>query len=143
MSKPPPANLMDWSKNDLVKELQRLRAILREHGHQVADSPRSGGGMVDVAGDPNAFGGVVLDTREAVLMDELEVCLVDTKQGDKPAMMMVLQGRVNYQTRRVKQAYLFGPDGAAGLTVELLALSVRAGGEFGREFKESFDERTS
>lgn len=138
---PPPENLMDWPKVQLAKEVARLRAIVREHAETPADAPRSGGGLVDVAGDPYARGGVVLDVRAAVLMDSLDVALVDTKQGDKPAMMMVIEGRVNYQTRRTKQAFLFGADGAAALTTQLAGLAARAGGPFADEFKRTFDER--
>lgn len=141
MTKPPPENLMDWPKADLARELTRLRAILREHGAEVADEPHSGGGMVDVAGDPYARGGVVLDARKAVLMDTIDVCLVDTKQDEKPVMMLVIDGRVNYQNRRTSQAYLFGADGAAGLVTQLAALASRAGGAFQAEFKAAFDER--
>ena len=141
MSKPPPENLMEWTKIDLAKELTRLRAILREHAGEVADEPHSGGGMIDVAGDPYARGGVMLDSRKAVLMDAIDVCLVDTKQDEKPIMMLVIDGRVNYQNRRTTQAYLFGADGAAGLVTQLAALAARAGGAFQAEFKESFDQR--
>ena len=144
MSQPPPENLMDWSKAALANEVERLRAITREHAEQIADAPHSGGDLVDVVGDPHAHGGVVLDIRDAVLMDTMDVALVDTKQDDEvPAMMLLLGGRVNYQTRRTKQAYLFGPDGAAALTTELAGLAARAGGLFAREFRRLFDERMS
>jgi hypothetical protein len=141
VSQPPPENLMDWPKARLASEVARLRAILREHAEVPAEPPRSGGDMVDVAGDPHARGGVVLDMRESVLMDYLDVALVDTKQDDAPAMMLVIAGRVNYQTRRAKQAYLFGADGAAALVTQLAGLAARAGGAFGDEFRRLFDER--
>ena len=141
MTKPPPENLMEWPKATLAKEVARLRAIMREHGAEVADAPHSGGDMADVAGDPYARGGVVLDARKAVLMESLDVCLVDTKQDEKPIMMMVLEGRVNYETRRTKQAYLFGADGAAALATQLVALAGRAGGAFMAEFQGAFEER--
>jgi hypothetical protein len=142
VSQPPPENLMDWPKGQLASEVARLRAILREHAEVPADPPRSGGDMVDVAGDPHARGGVVLDMRESVLMDYLDVALVDTKhEDDTPAMMLVIEGRVNYQTRRVKQAYLFGADGAAALVTQLAGLAARAGGAFADEFRRLFDER--
>jgi hypothetical protein len=141
MTKPPPENLMDWPKGELAKEVARLRAILREHSDRSHDDARSGGGMVDVAGDPHARGGVVLDSRGAVLMDEIDVALVDTKRDDRPAMMMVLGGRVNMETRRTSQAFMFGADGAAGLATELVALAGRAGDEFAAEFKVAFEQR--
>jgi hypothetical protein len=138
---PPPENLMDWPKAQLAREVARLRAILREHAAEVADEPHSGGAMVDVVGDPYARGGVMLDARKAVLMDSLDVCLVDTKQDDTPVMMLVIDGRVNYQNRRTSQAYLFDADGAAGLVSQLVGLAGRAGGRFAAEFKADLDRR--
>jgi hypothetical protein len=114
---------------------------MREHADREHDAATSGGGMVDVAGDPYARGGVVLDARGAVLMDYVDVALMDTKQGDKPIMFMVLEGRVNYEARRTSQAFMFGPDGAAGLATQLIGLAARAGGEFMSEFKRLFEER--
>jgi hypothetical protein len=142
MSGPPPANLMDWPKAELAKEVARLRAVLHEHSNQPADDPTSGGGLVDIAGDPFARGGVVIDTRKAVLLDKLDVTLIDPKRPrDPPAMAMLMQGRVNMTTSRTRQLYLFGPDGAAGLVTELVTLAARAGGDFEARFKESFDQR--
>lgn len=141
MSGPPDPDLFQWRKAELVSEVKRLRAILYEHGEQSGDPPTSGGNMVDVAGDPHARGGVVIDARNAVLMDELDVCLVDTKQNEPPAMLLMIQGRVNYQTRRTRQAFLFGSDGAAGLATQLIALAGRAGGRFAAEFIELFEQR--
>jgi len=143
MSKPPPDDLMKWSKAALVKELGRLRAVMREHAEQPHDPATSGGDMVDVAGDPYARGGVVLDARGAVLMENIDVSLIDTNPGDPPAMFLLLGGRVNYEMRRVSQAYMFGPDGAAGLATQLIALAARAGREFFKEFHDAFDQRMS
>jgi hypothetical protein len=138
MTRPPPENLMNWPKAELAKEVARLRAINREFAERNHDDATSGGEMVDI---PHARGGVVLDARGAVLMEELEVCLVDTKQGEAPAMFMVIQGRVNYETRRTKQAFLFGADGAAALATQLVGLAGRAGGDFAAVFQAAFVER--
>ena len=141
MTKPPPADLMQWPKAELAKEVKRLRAVAFEAAHQPADDPTSGGGMVDVAGDPFARGGVVLDARKAVLMDEIDVTLVDTKRDEPPAAAMLLQGRINYGTGRTKQLYLYDADGAAALVSQLVGLAARAGGEYAREFQQRLDER--
>jgi hypothetical protein len=141
MAKPPPDDLMEWPKGELAKEVARLRAILYEHAERAHDPATSGGGITDVAGDPYARGGAVLDARGAVLMDRLDVSLVDTKQSETPAMMMLIGGRVNFETRRISQGYLFGPDGAAALATQLVGLAGRAGGPFMTEFKESFEKR--
>jgi hypothetical protein len=81
----PPDDLKEWSKNDLVREVRRLRAVMREHAERPGDDPRAQattGAVVDVAGDPHAAGGALLDMRSAVLMDGMEVVLVDTKRED-------------------------------------------------------------
>jgi hypothetical protein len=132
---------MEWSKAKLAREVERLRAITREHAERVADEPTSGGHMIDVAGDPFARGGVMLDARDAVLMDSMDVCLVDTKQDETPVMMLVIEGRVNYQLRRISQAYLFDADGAAAFCTQLAGLAARAGRRFASEFQEAFEQR--
>ena len=134
---------MLWTKQNLAKEVARLRAVMREHATEVADEPTSGGDIIDVAGDPHARGGALLDARKAVLMDSVDVVLVDTKQDERPIMMLLLEGRVNYQTRRAKQAYLFDADGAAAIVTQLAGLAARAGGQFAREFQQAFDHRMS
>jgi hypothetical protein len=151
MAKPPPDDLKSWSKNELVRELQRLRAVLREHAERPGSDPRaasSSGSIIDVAGDPTAQGGVLIDARSAVLLEGMEVTLVDTKAEAPVAMMMTLSGRVNYATSQIEHAYLFGPDGAAALVSELLALVSRAdthgathGERFAAEFRQAMEER--
>jgi hypothetical protein len=142
MSKPPPEDLMEWPKAELAKEVARLRAINREFADRPHDDATSGGGITDVAGDPHARGGVILDARGAVLMDTVDVSLIDTKkEEERPAMFLVIGGRVNFETRRTSQAFMFGADGAAGLATELIALAGRAGGDFFDEFRESFTQR--
>lgn len=139
MNQPPPENLMDWPKAQLAREVDRLRAITREHADRLHDDARSGGDSV--GGSPHGRGDSVLDTRGAVLMDGAEVILVDTKQDQRPAMALLLEGRVNYGANRVRQMYLFGPDGAAAIITQLIGLAGRAGGEFGAEFKADLERR--
>jgi hypothetical protein len=129
----PPDDLKAWSKNELVREIRRLRAVTREHAERRGDDPRgqatTGAAVTDVAGDPHAVGGALLDARSAVLLDTVDVALVDTKADEEPvAMLLALGGRINYADDRVQHAYLFGPDGAAGLVSELVGLAARAGG---------------
>ena len=42
----PPDDLKEWSKNDLVREVRRLRAVMREHAEQV-NPAHSGGGIAE------------------------------------------------------------------------------------------------
>lgn len=147
MSQPPPDDLKDWSKNQLIRELRRLRAVMREHAEQVHPS-HSGGGIVDVAGDPRAQGGALIDARGAVLLDFTEVVLMDTTGDAAPvSMAMRLTGRINYSTDRADTTYLFGPDGAAAIVTEIWGLVARAGQvdphgqRFGRDFTAELDRR--
>lgn len=147
MSQPPPDDLKAWTKNDLIRELRRLRAVLREHAEQPGSDPRAAqapNAAIDVMGDPHAKGGVMLDARSAVLLDNSEVILVDTKRDEPPSMMLVLRGRVNYSHDRVEHAYLYGPDGAAAIVSEHLGLAGRAAQHderFGDEFMRNLDKR--
>ena len=131
---------MEWSKAELVREVARLRALTREHSERLHDESRSGGDSV--GGSPYGRGDALLDMRGAVLLEYNEVILVDTKrEEDIPAVAMILEGRVNYETRRVKQMYVFGADGASALVTQLVGLAARAGGRFGAEFRQTFDQR--
>jgi hypothetical protein len=152
MSKPPPDDLKSWSKNALVREVQRLRALTREHAERMGDDPREAAttdaAITDVTGDPHARGGVLLDARSAVLLESTDVALMDTKSEREPvAMMMALAGRINYSLDRVEHAYLFGPDGAAALVSQLIGLAHRAslhegdGMRFAAEFKVALEAR--
>jgi hypothetical protein len=151
VTQPPPDDLKQWSKNDLVRELRRLRAVLREHAERPGGDPReaaSSGSMMDVAEDPHAKGGALLDARSAVLLEGVDVVLIDTKAEEPVAMMLVLSGRINYVVDRVEHAYIFGPDGAAGLVSQLVGLASRASGsdqqhaqEFATTFRANLDRR--
>jgi hypothetical protein len=146
---PPPDDLKSWSKNDLVRELRRLRAVMREHAERVqeTDVREASVSAPVIGGGPRERGGSLIDARGAVLLDGMEVVLVDTEPGSPPAMLMSLSGRINYAADRVQHAYLFGADGAAGLVTELLMLSSRAadmephGAQFHREFEQLTAER--
>src|SRR5688572_26756051 len=124
--------LKGWSKNELIREVERLRAVTREHAEQLGDEPaRDGGSMVDVAGDPHARGGVLLDVRNAVLVDAVDVCLVDSKSDTDPIhLALQLAGRINTRDDRATHLYLLNEDGAAGIVSELVALATRIGPEF-------------
>jgi hypothetical protein len=150
-TKPPPDDLKAWSKNELVREVRRLRAIMREHSERRGDDPRAqattGAAVTSVDDDPHGQGSSLLDTRAAVLMDTVDVVLVDTKREEPVSMMLAIGGRINYATDRVEHTYLFGPDGAAALVSQLVGLAARAAGadghgeRFATEFQALLDER--
>jgi hypothetical protein len=132
---------MKWPKGELAKEVARLRAITREHAERVGSDPRASSSdqpVIDVAGDPHARGGAILDARSAVLLEGIEVVLIDTKGNEPIAMLMALSGRMNYATDHVTNSYIFGPDGAAGLVSELIGLASRAAGQHGDRNAEDF-----
>lgn len=143
MAEPPPADLMQWSKPALVNELNRLRAVTREHAEQIhSDSPDVTNTPI-MGGSPRGRGDALLDTRGAVLLDHTEVVLVDREPGSgkPPAAMLVLSGRVNFERRRSQTAYLFGTDGAAAIVSELTELAARAGGDYARGFQTDLERR--
>jgi hypothetical protein len=73
---------------------------------------------------------VVLDMTDCVMLGDATVCIVDgVRDGRINGQMiyMTLGGRVNQTTRQVQVGYAFGPDGAAALITELLAIADRAG----------------
>lgn len=98
----------------------------------VAD-PRTLGGSMSGPGGPRDRGAVVLDMTDVVLLDGAEVCTIDNVVRNAvfggQAIFMTLAGRVNKTTRRVQVGYIFGPDGAAALITQLLALADRHGAE--------------
>lgn len=68
--------------------------------------------------------------------------LDDTRRDEALAMVLRLAGRINYSTDRADTAYMLGPDGAAGIVSELIALARRAGvhgAEHGAQFAAEFD----
>lgn len=98
----------------------------------IADPRKLGGQILDVAGDSRASAGAVLDITDAVLLDHVDVCTVDTlRMGETAgqAIFATLGGRINKKTDRVTVGFVFPPDGAAALITELLALADRFGAE--------------
>lgn len=105
-----------------------------------SDDPRKLGGGIVGPGGPHDVGGVIVDTRNAILLDDLMVSTVDDVGSGRAAIAMQLSGRINRSPDRAKVLYLFGTDGAAGLITELLALMGRAGLDM-EAFLADMDER--
>lgn len=139
--------LKGWSKNELVREVERLRAITREHADRPGeDTAPLQGSMVDAANDPYSRGTVLMDARHAILMDEVDVCLVDAQPGESrnPAtarLSLVVAGRVNMRDERSSVLLMFGWDGAAALITQCYGLASRAGGGHLEELHRLVDER--
>lgn len=147
----PPDDLKDWSKNELVRELRRLRAVLREHAERLGDDTRESSSADPViGGSPHGRGDALVDARAAVLMDHVDVVLVDTKREDGGVVMLLsLAGRINYSDDHVTNAYLFGGDGAAAIVSQIIGLASRAAGmhddphgtAFAADFKVALEAR--
>lgn len=94
----------------------------------MSTDPRRIPGSMAGPGGPHDRGGVVLDARNAVLLETVDVSTVDPERGGrgKPAVALVLGGRINQTQHRASVLFLFGSDGAAAIVTELLALLGRA-----------------
>lgn len=87
--------------------------------------------MIGPGGSREAAG-VLLDTTDAVLLDEVDVCTVDAVRlggTNGQAIFATLGGKINKKPERASVGFLFPPDGAAALITELLALADRFGAE--------------
>lgn len=92
--------------------------------------PRKFGGAIAGPGGPRDRGAVVLDMTDCVHLDGCHVATVDSvRDGRSNGQMiyMTLSGRINKTADRTQIGYAFGPDGAAALITELLALADRHG----------------
>lgn len=95
-------------------------------------NPRTLGGDIAGPGGSRDRGAVFLDTTDAVLLESTNVATVDAvRQGAlaEPVIFMTLDGRINKRADRARVGFLFGPDGAAAIVTELLAIADRFGAE--------------
>ncbi|MGW2384362.1 hypothetical protein [Streptomyces sp. NPDC001658] len=105
----------------------------KKTGHRLSGDPRKSGGDIAGPGGPHDRNSVIVDTTNAVILDAATVTQVETLTG-KPALAMMLEGRIARTQDRARNLYLMNEDGAAALITELLALAHRMGPEFGRRF---------
>lgn len=100
--------------------------------------------MKIITPDGNSFGhgNSIIDTRNAVLLENTEVCLVDEEVGERRHLCALeLEGRVNRSVLRSDVLYLMDADGAAAIATELIAMYARAPREVGEEFLDAFNRR--
>ena len=104
----------------------------------MSTDPRKLGGGIVGPGGPYDENAVLVDTRNAVILEGTEVAIVGAvRKGvldEKPIMSLVMLGRINKTDERVQVLYLMNHDGAAALVTELIGLAARAG--WGEEFKD-------
>lgn len=94
-----------------------------------SSDPRRVGGEMVGSGGPHDRGGVLLDTRRAVLLNEVMASTIDSKDGDPRGVALFLSGRINHTDERVRTLYLMGSDGVAAIVTELMALLGRIKGQ--------------
>lgn len=106
--------------------------VIRNAQPDGVTDPRRLGGSIAGPGGPHDRGAVVIDSTDSILMDDMVVATVDAVRAGvlgEQAIYMTLSGRINKSTDRAKVGFLFGPDGAAALITELLAVADRFGAE--------------
>ncbi len=97
----------------------------------IAD-PRAMRGGISGPGGPRDQGAVILDMTDVVLLGHIDVATVDAVRGGElggQAIYLTMSGRINKKPDEVSIGFVFGPDGAAALITELLALADRHGAE--------------
>jgi hypothetical protein len=94
------------------------------------------GGTTDprkLGGEIHSFGSTsLLDISNSVHLEETNVCTVNAvRKGflNEQVIYLMMYGRINKTTDKVKAGYIFGPDGAAALITELLGVADRFGAE--------------
>jgi hypothetical protein len=105
----------------------------KKSGRRTSGDPRKTGGDIAGPGGPHDRNSVIVDTTNAVILDATTVTQVETLTG-KPALAMLLEGRIAKTRDRARNLYLMNEDGAAALITELIALAHRMGPEFGHRF---------
>ena len=85
-----------------------------------------------IGGTPYGRGDALIDTTDAVLLDDVTVVVlgVADRDGAGRAIGMELAGRVNKTSRRSSVLYVFDADGAAAVVSELLGLAARVSPTF-------------
>lgn len=105
----------------------------KKTGHRISGDPRKTGGDIAGPGGAHDRNSVIVDTTNAVILDATTVLEVETITG-RPALAMLLEGRIAKTRDRARNLYLMEEDGAAALVTELIALAHRMGPAFGARF---------
>lgn len=94
----------------------------------MSTDPRELKGAIVGDGGPHETGGVVLDTRNAILLNDVTVSTVDPEGGGRGReyFAMLLAGRINQTRDDAQVLFIMNTDGAAAVVTQLLALLARA-----------------
>lgn len=92
----------------------------------------------DIAGledaSPYERDSVVLDTRNAVLLEAQSVAMSTNPSDGRSICFLLMEGRVNQSSRRARTGYLLNADAAASIVSQLVAIAARQGGDYEAEF---------
>jgi hypothetical protein len=93
--------------------------------------PRKLPGAMVGPGGPHDHGGVILDARNAVMLDSIDVSTLDPERGGRGQSLiaLILGGRINQTTERAGVLFVMGTEGAASIVAELYGLYGRATGD--------------
>jgi hypothetical protein len=111
-----------------------------KHARKTGD-PRPLGGGIAGPGGPHDRDGVVVDTRNAVILDTSNVAMMTNPSDGRRVVAFLLGGKINQSVQRTDVLFLTGADGAAALCAELIAIAQREGGSYIDEFIDRFTER--
>jgi hypothetical protein len=119
-----------WESGDLAAAANECAAVVDQFGVDMASEntdPRTLGG--DIAGPGGAYeeGGVVVDTRHAVLMDGLGVAKLDNRSDGRELIGLRFEGKINHSEDRASVLLLGDLDALAAIIVESQAIAGRMG----------------
>lgn len=92
--------------------------------------PRKAQGTITGPGGPYDRSGVIIDARNAVLVDHIQVAMVEPTTGGKPQpprLAFSIGGRINRTTERSEVVYLTDVTGAAAICADIIGIMARAG----------------
>lgn len=93
------------------------------------NDPRTTQGSIAGPGGPYDRATVIIDARNAVIVDGIQVAMVDPGgPAPKPdTLAFSIAGRINRTTERSEVVYLTDPAGAAAIVADLIGIMTRAG----------------
>lgn len=89
----------------------------------------------------HADGRIVLDTRNAVLLDTVTSAEAANPSDGRTVAALFLEGRLNLSGNAAAILYLLGPGDLALLVAEAAGLAARIGPDFEARFRSALDER--
>lgn len=98
-----------------------------------SSDPRRLGGSIVGPGGPEDRHGVIIDTRDAVLLERVYVAAMEPYRDGQPGQPIIalqMGGRINKTVDQAEVLFLVDEDGAASVVSELIGVASRMGPEF-------------